>query len=214
MEQIELHGVLPQVFAERTEEASQVWRTHLLLKRGESVLIEAASGKGKSSLCSFVYGYRSDYEGHILFDGEDIRRFTPARWAAQRRTSLSILFQELRLFPELTALENIRLKNTLTGYASDAQLARWMEAVGIADRRDAPAARMSLGQQQRVAFIRALCQPFDFILMDEPVSHLDEENARVMAEILTEELQARGSAAVVTSIGKPLPLSYHKRYAL
>ena len=161
-----------------------------------------------------MYGYRNDYEGRITFDGDDIRTFDAARWAAVRRTSLSILFQELRLFPELTALENIRLKNNLTGYASPAQIEHWMEALGIAAKRDTPAAHMSLGQQQRTAFVRALCQPFDFILMDEPVSHLDEENARLMASLLSEELQARGAAAVVTSIGKPLPLTYKKRYAL
>ena len=214
MEQIELHGVLPRVFGGGEEIKSQVWRTHLVLRRGESVLVEAASGKGKSSLCSFVYGYRSDYEGRIMLDGEDIRTFTPARWAACRRTSLSMLFQELRLFPELTALENICLKNNLTGYASGGQIARWMDALGIAGKSDTPAARMSFGQQQRVAFVRSLCQPFDFLLMDEPVSHLDEDNARVMAAILAEELHGRGAAAVVTSIGKPLPLTYHKRYAL
>ena len=214
MEQITLHDVLPRVFGGEEKTDSQVWRTNLVFRLGESTLVEAASGRGKSSLCSFVYGYRNDYEGRITFDGDDIRTLDAARWAAVRRTSLSILFQELRLFPELTALENIRLKNNLTGYASPAQIEHWMEALGIAAKRDTPAAHMSLGQQQRTAFVRALCQPFDFILMDEPVSHLDEENARLMASLLSEELQARGAAAVVTSIGKPLPLTYKKRYAL
>ena len=69
---------------------------------------------------------------------------------------------------------------------------------------------MSFGQQQRVAFIRALCQPFDFIFLDEPISHLDDGNSRVMADILKEEVNKRGVGVVVTSIGKHLPLEYER----
>ena len=74
--------------------------------------------------------------------------------------------------------------------------------------------KMSFGQQQRVALIRALCQPFDFLFLDEPVSHLDEINANNMARVLTEEAMKQGAGIVVTSIGKHLELDYTKKMLL
>ena len=129
-------------------------------------------------MCSYLYGYRGDYEGIITFDGKNIRSLDTAGWTALRRRSLSLLFQELRLFPELTALENVLLKNRLSGYKSRQEILTLFEAAGIADKVNEKTGILSFGQQQRVAFIRCLCQPFDFILLDEPVSHLDENNAR------------------------------------
>ena len=79
---------------------------------------------------------------------------------------------------------------------------------------DVEVGKMSFGQQQRVALIRALCQPFDFLFLDEPVSHLDEINANNMARILTEEAMKQGAGVVVTSIGKHLELDYTKKMLL
>ena len=125
-----------------------------------------------------------------------------------------MLFQELRLFGELTAWENVQLKNTLTGYADKKQIRRWFEALGISDKWNERIDKMSFGQQQRVAFIRALCQPFDFIFLDEPISHLDDGNSRIMSEILIEETKKQGAGIVVTSIGKHLPLNYDRIISL
>lgn len=90
----------------------------------------------------------------------------------------------------------------------------WFERLGIADKWDQKTGRMSFGQQQRVAFIRALCQPFDFIFLDEPVSHLDEGNGRVMSEILKEEAGRQGAGVIVTSIGRHLGLDYDRVLSL
>lgn len=210
MNVISLQQTLPAVFANRDVVVSDVWHQPLVLKRGEKVLIEAASGTGKSSLCSYVYGYRNDYQGIICFDGKNIRSLNVSEWVEIRRTSLSMLFQELRLFTELTAWENVQIKNSLTGFKQKKEIKQWFEALGIADKWDTPLGKLSFGQQQRVALIRALCQPFDFIFLDEPVSHLDDENERAMATILTEEADKQGAGVVVTSIGKHLELDYHK----
>ena len=178
------------------------------------MLIEAASGTGKSSLCSLVYGYRNDYQGIICFDGKNIRSMNVSDWVEIRKTSLSMLFQELRLFPELSSWENVQIKNSLTGFKSKKEIKQWFEALGIAEKWDTPLGMLSFGQQQRVAMIRALCQPFDFIFLDEPVSHLDEGNGRIMASLLTEEVDRQGAGVVVTSIGKHLELDYHKTWKL
>ena len=214
MDEIRLQQVLPRVFAQRDSITSDIWHRDLIFRKGERCLIEAASGTGKSSLCSYLYGYRGDYEGIITFDGKNIRSLDTAGWTALRRRSLSLLFQELRLFPELTALENVLLKNRLSGYKSRQEILTLFEAAGIADKVNEKNGILSFGQQQRVAFIRCLCQPFDFILLDEPVSHLDENNARVLARLLEEEAGHQGAGILVTSIGKALPLSYDHTYKL
>ncbi|MBE6281913.1 MAG: ATP-binding cassette domain-containing protein [Bacteroides sp.] len=211
---ITLQQTLPQVFADRDTIVSDVWHQSLELKKGEKVLIEAASGTGKSSFCSYIYGYRDDYQGIICFDGKNIKGLNVSEWMEIRKTSLSMLFQELRLFTELTAWENVQIKNSLTGFKQKKEIKQWFEALGIADKWNTPLGKLSFGQQQRVALVRALCQPFDFIFLDEPVSHLDDENGRIMAAILTEEAEKQGAGIVVTSIGKHLELDYHKTLKL
>lgn len=211
---ITLQQTLPQVFADRDTIVSDVWHQSLELKKGEKVLIEAASGTGKSSFCSYIYGYRDDYQGIICFDGKNIKGLNVSEWMEIRKTSLSMLFQELRLFTELTAWENVQIKNSLTGFKQKKEIKQWFEALGIADKWDTPLGKLSFGQQQRVALVRALCQPFDFIFLDEPVSHLDDENGQIMAAILTEEAEKQGAGIVVTSIGKHLELDYHKTLKL
>ena len=82
--------------------------------------------------------------------------------------------------------------------------------LGIADKVDAKIGRMSFGQQQRVAMMRALCQPFDFILADEPISHLDDNNSRIMMT----EAKEQGAGVIVTSIGKHMDLNYEHIFRL
>ena len=214
METIELQQTLPEVFAGRDSIISDVWHRQVALQRGKTYLVEAVSGIGKSSLCSFIYGYRKDYQGIICFDGENVKNFSVSRWVEIRKRSLSMLFQELRLFPELTAWENVQLKNSLTGYCKRKQIEDWFSRLGISDKWDQQIGKMSFGQQQRVAFVRALCQPFDFIFLDEPVSHLDDGNGKIMAEILHEEAEKQGAGIIVTSIGKHIPLNYDRVLSL
>lgn len=208
METIELKSALPNVFLDRGDVESEVWNRDVTFRKGHLYLVEAASGTGKSSLCSYIIGYRHDYQGHILFDGKDISGFGVAQWTDMRQHHLSHLFQELRLFPELTAMENVMIKNKLTGFKAQKDIVQWFDRLGIADKMNSKVDHMSFGQQQRVAMIRALVQPFDFILADEPISHLDDNNSRVMADIMMEEAKRQGAGVIVTSIGKHMTLNY------
>lgn len=210
MNSIHLRQTLPQVFADRDAVTSDVWHQDLVFSKGKRYLIEAASGTGKSSLCSYIYGYRRDYQGIINFDERNIRSFSVNEWVDMRKHSLSILFQELRIFPELTALENVQLKNRLTNYKKKKEILSLFETLGITDKLNEKADKLSFGQQQRVAFIRSLCQPFDFIFLDEPISHLDDKNSAVMSRLLVEEAGKQGAGIIVTSIGKHLELNYDK----
>lgn len=203
---ITLEGMLPQVFAAESIPPSDVWNCHLEFHRGVSYRVEASSGAGKSSMCAYIFGSRTDFEGRLLFDGEDASRLTMSDWLSLRRRNIAYLPQELALFPELTAMENIRLKNSLTDEIPEDQIVRWLHDLGIATRKDTPAGKMSVGQQQRIGIIRALCQPFDFLLLDEPVSHLDETNNRIAADIISSEVSRRGASVISTSVGNPLML--------
>lgn len=208
MNSIHLRQTLPQVFADRDAITSDVWHQDITFCKGKRYLIEAASGTGKSSLCSYIYGYRRDYQGIISFDERNIRSLSVDEWVEVRKQSLSFLFQELRLFPELTALENVQLKNRLTNFKKKIEILALFEAFDIADKVNERAAKLSFGQQQRVAFIRSLCQPFDFIFLDEPISHLDDDNGNIMSRLLTEEADRQGAGILVTSIGKHIELNY------
>ena len=214
MNKITLQHTLPEVFAGKDYIDSDVWHKDVEFERGHFYQIEAASGTGKASLCSYIYGYRNDYQGIICFDDVNVRNLGVKQWVDIRKHSLSMLFQDLRLFTELTAIENVWLKNSLTGFKKKKDIKDLFYELGIGDKMDTPVGKMSFGQQQRVALIRALCQPFDFLFLDEPVSHLDEVNAKNMARILTEEAMRQGAGVVVTSIGKHLELDYTKKLML
>ncbi|MDE7350627.1 MAG: ATP-binding cassette domain-containing protein [Muribaculaceae bacterium] len=204
MEEITLQGLLPRVFAREELRYSEVWRRTVVFRRGGRYLVESASGGGKSSLAAFIMGARRDYEGRLLFDGRDASSLGIADWQEIRRAHIAYLPQELALFPELSAIDNILLKGEICGDVDMKRVESWMERLGITARRDYPAGRLSIGQQQRVALIRSLCQPFDFILLDEPVSHLDEANNRIAARIVEEEAARLGAAIITFSVGNPL----------
>ncbi len=206
IDQITLSGMLPDVFRSENIPDSQVWKSQLTLHRGCRVLIEAASGGGKSSLCAYLFGSRTDYQGVLKFDSTDVRSYSISDWQELRRRHLAYLPQELSLFPELSAWQNIQLKNRLTEALSDERVEELLERLGIANRRDYPVGKMSIGQQQRVAIIRSVCQPFDFILLDEPVSHLDEANNRIAAGIILEEAQRREAGIISTSVGNAIAI--------
>lgn len=214
MDKIVFKDVLPHVFANRTDINSDIWQAEAIFDKGHLYLVEAASGMGKSTFCSYLLGYRHDYTGRLMFDQTDASQLKLNNWTDLRMRHVSLLFQELRLFPELTALENVEIKNKLTDFTDSQTIDTWFECLGIADKKYVRIGEMSFGQQQRVAFMRALVQPFDFIVLDEPISHLDDDNSRIMGEILMDEARRQGAGVIVTSIGKHIDLNYEKTYKL
>lgn len=208
MDKIALKGLVPEIFASRKDVVSDIWLRDLVFERGKSYLVRAESGTGKSSLCSYIYGQRGDYRGTILFDDVDISCYDSSRWSNVRQGEISILFQELRLFGELTALENVTIKNSITNYKSLEEIICLFEELGIVDKLDVCTNCLSYGQQQRVALIRALCQPFSFLLLDEPISHLDDKNSDIMRDLILREVKKQGAGVIATSIGKQMNIDY------
>lgn len=208
MNSITISKLLPNVFRGVEKEPpvcdSQLWLKDFVFEKGKFYLIVAESGTGKSSLCSFIYGNRSDYQGLIRFDDDDIRGFDIARWCDIRRHSVALLPQEMRLFPELSAFENILIKNNLTNHKSEADIHQMMAQLDIDEKAETPVAFLSIGQQQRVAIIRTLCQPFDFLILDEPVSHLDARNNAIVAHLVVDEARKQNAGLIATSVGNHL----------
>ena len=202
------------MFAGHNGIQSEVWLQNISLERGKRYLISAESGTGKSSMCSYIYGYRQDYSGVIAFDGKDIHSLSVDKWCDIRQRHIAYLPQDMRLFGELTALENVELKNRLTGFKSNEEIRRLFEIMGMADKQDSLASKLSIGQQQRVAIIRTLCQPCDFILLDEPVSHLDEDNNRIVAELIAQEAAHQGAGVIATSVGNHLKMEVDQIFRL
>lgn len=212
MQTIGLKGVIPVVFNGQvpSDPVSDVWGTDLLFERGGSYLIKAASGRGKSSLCSYIFGLRDDYEGVISFDGRPIHEIRPNEWNHIRQNQLGVLFQDLRLFGDLNAVENVMIKAGLTSYCDERKAVEMLCELGLSDRLDRPVRLLSFGQQQRVAFVRMMCQKADFWMLDEPVSHLDFGNATIMVQMLEQEISRTGTGLIVTTIGHDLPYNYDK----
>ena len=207
-----LHQLLPNVFADTGIEqgSSDVWQVDLTFQRGQSYLVEASSGRGKTSLCMFLYGLRTDYRGEIKVTTQEgaTRRLLDLDFDELRQQSLAMMFQDNRLFPELTPLENCLLKNRLTNHLSEQEIRSKLVHLGLESKLDVPCELLSLGQQPRVAFVRMLCQPADFYLLDEPISHLDDENAQLISEMLQQAQAATGAGVILTSIGRNLPYRY------
>ena len=207
-----LHQLLPNVFDDTGIEqgSSDVWQVELTFQRGQSYLVEASSGRGKTSLCMFLYGLRTDYRGEIKVTTQEgaTRRLLDLDFDELRQQSLAMMFQDNRLFPELTPLENCLIKNRLTDYLSEQAIRSKLVHLGLESKLDVPCELLSLGQQQRVAFVRMLCQPADFYLLDEPISHLDDENAQLISEMLQQAQAATGAGVILTSIGRNLPYRY------
>lgn len=207
---IRLLGALPAVFAGSETEPpvcnSGVWMRSLEFTPPHYYIIEAESGTGKSSLCSFLYGSRTDFSGDIQFNDVSIRSFDIDRWSSLRRTSLAYLPQEMHLFPELTVMDNILIKNRLTDFHTEAEIRGMLARLEVDGKAAEPAGRLSVGQQQRVAIVRALCQPFNFLLADEPVSHLDARNNSAVAALIAESAAAQGAGVIATSVGNKILL--------
>ncbi len=200
---IQLRNVVPDFIEKEKRKDSQIWSGDVSITKGEHLHIVAPSGSGKTSLIHFMYGLRSDYSGEIFYGDIDIKKLSVEGFAAFRQKTISIIFQDLRLFGDQTARQNIEIKRMLNPYHNATVIEEMARRLGIESKLDQLAETCSYGERQRIAIIRALMQPFDFILLDEPYSHLDELNRKKAMELIYEECEKRGAAMVFADL-KPL----------
>ena len=214
LETIKLNTVKPDIFSEPEVSGSEIWLKNVCFEKGNTYLISSESGKGKSSLFDFIYCRRNDYSGEILLDGKAAKTFTANQRKEIRTNCISLVFQGFRLFSELTAFENVEIKNRLTNRKTKKQIVEMFEQMGITAKINTQLSLLSFGQKQRVAIIRALCQPFDFLLLDEAFSHLDETNYTTACELIVNEVKANNAALLVASLGEPYKFSYNHKILL
>ena len=212
--ELRLEQVLPGYFDKATAEQSEVWGKSLRFSKGDYVKIVAPSGSGKTSLMHFIYGMRNEYVGEIRYDQETIRNFTIERFAKYRKDHMSIVFQDLRLFPDQTVWENIELKRQLNPFHPAEKIREMAERLGIGSKLQSKRRICSYGEQQRIAIIRSFMQPFDFLLLDEPFSHLDTQNSQLAMELMLEESQQRNAAIIFADLERIDYFPYQQLYHL
>lgn len=209
----QLENIVPEPLQGQTA-ASGVWGKSVVLEYGQNHLVRAPSGKGKSTFLHLLFGLRQDFTGELSWLGAPTRKFTPDQWADLRRESVSIVFQDLRLFPHLTAWENLCLKNDLTQFFPPEKLRAYAERLGMAPYLEQRADTLSYGQRQRIAIVRALAQPFRYLLLDEPFSHLDEDNARTAKSLIDEALDEQGACLILASLGDDYGWNFQNKLIL
>ncbi len=209
---IELHNIIPEPIPKKIVEASEVWGTNLRIETNSNVLISAQSGMGKSTLLHIIYGLRKDYSGKLLMGGNNIRENSYQEWESMRKQSISMVFQDLRLFPHLTAQQNLQLIPELN--SSTPSIEEMTTQLGVDNCLGQSVSTLSHGQRQRIAIIRALRKPFRLLLLDEPFSHLDEENQKHVSRLIQEVTEANDAGLILSSLGSSPGLSFDQQISL
>lgn len=211
--QLEINNLLPVYFPETRKQTSEIWGKNLQFNSGDFVKIVAPSGSGKTSLMHFLYGLRQDYSGTIAYGEKPIKNFTAEDFAIQRKDQVSIVLQDLRLLPQQTVYENLFIKHQLNPYHGVEKIKEMAERLGIGSKLNSKCSTCSYGEQQRVAIIRSLLQPFHFLLLDEPFSHLDNNNSELAMQLMIEEAKARNAAIIFADLERieffPFTKLYH-----
>lgn len=210
---LQLQQPFPVYFDKSRADTSEVWAKDLVFDKGEYIKIVAPSGSGKSSLMHFLYGMRNEYTGHIRYNDHDVRSFTVEDFARYRKDHISIVFQDLRLFPEQTVFDNLEIKRQLNPFHPKEKIQEMADRLGIGNKLQSKSRICSYGEQQRVAIIRSLLQPFDILLLDEPFSHLDDNNSQKAMQLMLEEAKARNATIIFADLERidwfPFTRIYH-----
>lgn len=199
---LSLHNVVPTPLKDKVmQQGSDVWNREVSFSAGQWTKIKAPSGTGKTTLIHSLYKLREDYSGKIEWDGKNLQQLPAEQLAQYRQEKISIIFQDLRLFPNLSSFENIELKRVLQKpYCDQEKIFSMAAELGVQHVLHQKAGICSYGEQQRVAIIRALIQPFTMLVMDEPFSHLDQANTAKAAALIMKECKKRNAGFIITDL--------------
>lgn len=195
------NNVIPNPLKEENLEDSRVWNNSFSITNEESYFLSSNSGKGKSTFLNYIYGLRNDYEGTIFINDKDTSLFTLQDWSNLRKEKIAYLPQNLELINHLTVWDNLLLKNNLTQHYSENEIKELLTEFGLLSHINKPAGKLSIGQQQRVAIIRTILQPFSTLLLDEPFSHLDEENIQIGLGLINKACKKENANYIIATLG-------------
>ena len=176
--------------------------TDLHVAKGEVVALVAPSGAGKSTLLHIAGLLDTADGGTVEIAGQDMTMLSDRKRTAMRRNDVGFIYQFHHLLPEFTALENIilpQLANGISDVDAAARATELLTRVGIADRGAHRPAALSGGEQQRVAFCRALANKPQLLLADEPTGNLDPDTSDRVFDALMELVRGTGLAAVIAT---------------
>jgi len=177
----------------------------LSLDKGKTLAILGQSGSGKSTLLSLLSGLDQPEEGSIKLDGVDLSSLDERSLTSLRAQKIGIIFQNFHLLPHLNALENIALSlEILKKKNAKEEALKWIEKVGLLDRKDHFPDQLSGGEKQRIAIARALAIGPDVILADEPSGSLDEETGNKVMKLIFGLVKEEGSTLILVTHNKEL----------
>ena len=174
----------------------------LSIARGEVVALVAPSGAGKSTLLHIAGLLDTADAGRVEISGQDMTRMSDNKRTAARRADVGFVYQFHHLLPEFSARENIvlpQLANGLARQKADARADDLLDRVGIAPRADHRPAALSGGEQQRVAFCRALANQPKLLLADEPTGNLDPATSDQVFDTLVQLVRDTGLSALIAT---------------
>lgn len=184
---------------------------NLRFNEGEFVLLLGQSGSGKSTLLNLISGIDTLDEGDVLIKGTAIHRLSDHQRTMFRRHHIGFIFQFFNLIPTLTVHENITLPIQLSGRLDKSRhtiVSHLLESVGLADRQDSFPDRLSGGEQQRVAILRAVAHNPHLLLADEPTGNLDEKTGQdILTLLLNLTKQASKTLIMATHNPEIIPLA-------
>lgn len=152
---------------------------------GEQLVLVGSSGGGKTTLLNVIAGITAADSGTVLIDGVDVRSLPEAGRDRFRAERIGYVFQTFHLLPAFTALENVLLGMSFSGGRSDRRrAAELLDRVGLGHRLHHRPARLSVGEQQRVAVARSLANQPSLLLADEPTANVDTANQDLILELI------------------------------
>jgi putative ABC transport system ATP-binding protein len=155
------------------------------LAQGEQVALLGASGGGKTTLLNIISGILTPDSGRVIVDGRDVAAMQEVVRDHFRAAKIGIVFQTFNLLPAFTALENVLLGMSFSGRGVDRAFARsLLERVGLGHRLNHSPARLSVGEQQRVAVARSLANKPALLLADEPTANVDPANQQLILDLI------------------------------
>ncbi|AWI25882.1 ATP-binding cassette domain-containing protein [Flavobacterium pallidum] len=212
MNNITLDGISPKYFVPKTiATATTIWNTRTTFEKGNYYLVIAPSGSGKSTLATAMLGNHTEYEGTITYDHTSLKTQSIEKVVGFRKKEIQLLFQDVRLIPDLTIRENVMLR-TFTKKNADfeAKLQSYAETLGILPLLDKKAKNCSYGERQRSAIVRSLINPTDFLIYDECFSHLDLKNKQIAFDLITKVAAESGSGIIFFELNDfPFPHQCH-----
>jgi cell division transport system ATP-binding protein len=177
----------------------------LTIERGEFVFLTGPSGAGKSTLLRLLLRQDVPSEGELLVDGRDLATLSPRQVQAYRR-SLGFIFQDFKLLPDHTVLENVAFVPRVLGMPAAQQQRRTFQVlkwVGLQHRMTAYPQELSGGEQQRIAIARALVNDPLIVIGDEPTGNLDPDLSLEIMNLFR-EINARGTPVIVATHDREL----------